>query len=62
MRKVQGLGGKFGEKLCEDLDIENMAQLGKFSKEDLRKRYDERNGYAFITEQAIIQLELTNFV
>lgn len=48
MRKVQGLGGKFGEKLCEDLGIENMGQLGKFSKEELQKRYDERNGYALI--------------
>lgn len=44
MRKVQGLGGKFGEKLCEDLGIEKMGQLVKFSKEDLQKRYDERNG------------------
>lgn len=48
VRKVQGLGGKFGEKLCEDLGIENMGQLGKFSKEELQKRYDERNGYAII--------------
>lgn len=44
VRKVQGLGGKFGEKLCEDLGIEKMGQLVKFSKEDLQKRYDERNG------------------
>lgn len=44
MRKVQGLGGKFGEKICEDLGIQFMGDLINFSKEDLQRRYDEKNG------------------
>lgn len=44
VRKVQGLGGKFGEKLCEDLNIKFMGDLVQFSKEELQRRYDERNG------------------
>lgn len=44
MRKVQGLGGKFGEKICEDLGIQHMGELVNFSKEELQRRYDERNG------------------
>lgn len=44
MRKVQGLGGKFGEKICEDLGIQHMGELINFSKEELQRRYDERNG------------------
>lgn len=44
LRKVKGLGGKFGEELCEQLGIKNMIDLQKFTKEDLQKRYDERNG------------------
>lgn len=44
IRKVQGLGGKFGEKLCEDLNIKHMGELIKFSKEELLRRYDERSG------------------
>lgn len=42
--KVQGLGGKFGEKVCEDLAITYMNDLIRFSKEDLQRRYDTRNG------------------
>lgn len=42
--KVQGLGGKFGEKVCGDLGITYMNDLIRFSKEDLQKRYDIRNG------------------
>lgn len=44
MKKVQGLGGKFGEKICEELSIEKMAELIRFSKEELVRRYDERSG------------------
>lgn len=44
LRKVQGLGGKFGEKICEDLSIQHMGDLIRFSKEELQRRYDERNG------------------
>lgn len=45
LSKVQGLGGKFGEKICEDLGIQHMADLIKFSREELQRRYDERNGH-----------------
>lgn len=41
---MQGLGGKFGEKLCEDLGIKHMGDLIKFSREELQRRYDERQG------------------
>lgn len=41
---MQGLGGKFGEKICEDLGIKHMGDLNQFSKEELQRRYDERNG------------------
>lgn len=44
IRKVQGLGGKFGEKLCEDLGIKHMGELIKFSRDELQRRYDERSG------------------
>ncbi|XP_031625500.1 DNA polymerase eta [Contarinia nasturtii] len=44
VRKVQGLGGKFGERICEDLGIQHMGDLVRFSKEELQRRYDERNG------------------
>lgn len=45
LRKVQGLGGKFGEKICEDLGIQYMGDLARFPKEELQRRYDEKNGY-----------------
>lgn len=44
VRKLQGLGGKFGEKICEDLNIQFVGDLIRFSKEELQRRYDERNG------------------
>lgn len=37
------MGGKFGEKICEDLNVQYMAELLQFSKEDLLKHCDERN-------------------
>lgn len=43
IKKVQGLGGKFGEKICEDLNVQHMAELLQFSKEDLLKHCDDRN-------------------
>lgn len=44
IQKVQGLGGKFGEKICTELSAQHMADLLAFSKEELQKRYDEKNG------------------
>lgn len=43
IKKVQGLGGKFGEKICDDLKVEYMSELLQYSKEDLLKHCDERN-------------------
>ncbi|XP_055304153.1 DNA polymerase eta-like [Sitodiplosis mosellana] len=43
IKKVQGLGGKLGEKICEDLNVQFMSELLQFSKEDLLKQCDERN-------------------
>lgn len=40
---MQGLGGKLGEKLCEDLKVQYMAELLNFTKEELQKHCDERN-------------------
>lgn len=40
---MQGFGGKFGEKICEDLGVQYMSELLQFSKEDLLKHCDERN-------------------
>lgn len=41
---MQRLGGKFGERICEDLGIQHMGELIRFSKEELQRRYDEKNG------------------
>lgn len=57
MRKVQGLGGKFGEKICEDLGIQFMGDLIRFSKEELQRRYDERNGHWLFNIARGIDLE-----
>lgn len=39
VRKLQRLGGKLGEKICEDLGIQHMGDLINFSKEELQRRY-----------------------
>lgn len=41
---MQGFGGKFGEKICTELSVQHMADLLTFSKDELQKRYDEKNG------------------
>lgn len=45
LTKVQGLGGKFGEKVCDDLGIKFMAELVRFTREELQQRYDTRAGH-----------------
>lgn len=40
---MQGLGGKFGEKICDDLKVQYMAELHQFSREELLQHCDERN-------------------
>lgn len=58
VRKVQGLGGKFGEKICDDLGIRFMGDLTRFSKEELQRRYDERSGQWLYNIARGIDLEL----
>lgn len=40
---MQGLGGKFGDKICNDLKVQYMAELHQFSKDELLRHCDERN-------------------
>lgn len=42
--KVKGLGGKFGEEVCEAFKIKLMSELATISKETLLQRFDEKNG------------------
>lgn len=44
IQKVQGLGGKLGERICIELNVQHMAELLQFSKEELQRRYEEKNG------------------
>uniref|UniRef100_A0A1B0A2I9 DNA polymerase eta n=1 Tax=Glossina pallidipes TaxID=7398 RepID=A0A1B0A2I9_GLOPL len=42
--KIKGLGGKFGEEVCERLNIRYVAQLTKFTESELQQKFDEKNG------------------
>ncbi|KAL9907126.1 DNA polymerase eta [Glossina fuscipes fuscipes] len=42
--KIKGLGGKFGEEVCERLNIRYVAQLIKFTESELQQKFDEKNG------------------
>lgn len=42
LRKIRSLGGKFGEKLSQDLNIQFMGELSKFTEKELAKRYDDK--------------------
>uniref|UniRef100_A0A336MX77 DNA polymerase eta n=1 Tax=Culicoides sonorensis TaxID=179676 RepID=A0A336MX77_CULSO len=42
--KVKGLGGKFGEEVCEAFKIKLMSQLSEIPKAELLKKFDEKNG------------------
>lgn len=41
---MQGLGGKFGEKVCTELNVEFMGDLINFSRDELTQRYNDKNG------------------
>lgn len=45
--KIKGLGGKFGEVVCETLGIKFLGQLCKFSEGELQRKYDEKNGWVY---------------
>ncbi|CAD7005951.1 unnamed protein product [Ceratitis capitata] len=44
LTKIQGLGGKFGEKICVDLQIRYLGELLPYSEPDLQRKFDEKNG------------------
>lgn len=43
VKKITGLGGKFGVTVTEKLHIENMAELAKFSLKELTKHFEEKS-------------------
>lgn len=44
VKKIRGLGAKFGDDVCEALNIKFMSELAEFRQEDLQNRFDEKNG------------------
>ncbi|XP_037937247.1 DNA polymerase eta [Teleopsis dalmanni] len=42
--KIKGLGGKFGEDVCERLQIRFLGELLQFSESEIQKKFDEKNG------------------
>lgn len=44
IKKVQGLGGKFGEKVCTELNVEFMGDLIHFSRVELTRPYNDKSG------------------
>ncbi|XP_063700810.1 DNA polymerase eta [Culicoides brevitarsis] len=42
--KVKGLGGKFGEQVCETLKVKLMSELRAIPKDTLLQKFDEKNG------------------
>ncbi|XP_064549016.1 DNA polymerase eta [Drosophila montana] len=42
--KIKGLGGKFGEMVCETLGVKFLGQVLKYSEKELHRKLDEKNG------------------
>ncbi|ALC44947.1 DNApol-eta [Drosophila busckii] len=42
--KIKGLGGKFGETVCETLGVKFLGQVLKFSEAELQRKLDDKNG------------------
>ncbi|XP_017013566.2 DNA polymerase eta [Drosophila takahashii] len=42
--KIKGLGGKFGEVVCETMGVKFLGQLVKFTEAELQRKFDEKNG------------------
>ncbi|XP_030571470.1 DNA polymerase eta [Drosophila novamexicana] len=42
--KIKGLGGKFGETVCETLGVKFLGQVLKYSEKELQRKLDEKNG------------------
>ncbi|CAG9767690.1 unnamed protein product [Ceutorhynchus assimilis] len=43
IKKITGLGGKFGNNVVEKLNIEFMGELSKFTQRELAKHFDEKS-------------------
>ncbi|TDG44476.1 hypothetical protein AWZ03_009113 [Drosophila navojoa] len=42
--KIKGMGGKFGETVCETLGVKFLGQVLKYSEKDLQRKLDEKSG------------------
>ncbi|XP_054732862.1 DNA polymerase eta [Anastrepha obliqua] len=42
--KIRGLGGKFGEEICANLQIRFLGELLPYSEQDLQRKFDEKSG------------------
>lgn len=44
IRKIQSLGGKFGNAIVDELQVSKMGELLQFTEKELVKKFDEKNG------------------
>lgn len=44
VNKVIGLGGKFGEMVCEKLNVKFIGDILNYSEADLKRIFDVKNG------------------
>ncbi|XP_073824283.1 DNA polymerase eta [Musca autumnalis] len=44
LSKIQGLGAKFGEEVCQQLGIRYVGEIQKFKEAELQRKFDEKNG------------------
>ncbi|KAH8307436.1 hypothetical protein KR044_012021 [Drosophila immigrans] len=42
--KIKGMGGKFGETVCETLGVKFLGQVLKYSESELHRKLDEKSG------------------
>lgn len=43
IKKIKGLGGKFGDEVCQKMEIKLMSELQKITLEELRVKFDDKN-------------------
>lgn len=46
--KIKGLGAKFGEEVCERLNIRYIGELLKFTEAELQRKFDDKNGQVYL--------------
>ncbi|ELT99496.1 hypothetical protein CAPTEDRAFT_172544 [Capitella teleta] len=44
VKKVRGFGGKFGESVCEQLQVETMGDIRRFSRNQLQECFGDKTG------------------